>query len=689
MAHRMLGLFAGLALLVTGAGAAQAADSVDALARDVTRLESLRAVKDVQRNYAQYGQFGLWGDMADLFATDGKVIWGDKTVTGRAAIRAWLAAQGPQGLAPGAMNTLLTENPLVNLSADGTSAKGRWSHIAMTGDGKGQAHIIGGIFENDYVLEAGRWKIATLHYFPQYEGSYADGWSNVGQQDLPIVPYHFDADSQGVPIPAPVGAAPHSGATPAGLKARIAALNDEDDVRNLQSAYGYYVDRRMWDDVADLFAKDAMIEIAGAGTFKGAAGVRKALALMGPAGLTRGILNEHPQFDAIVKVSPGGHEAWTRGTELGLIGDAGKGTSAWEFNVFRNRFVKEGGIWKIREMRIVPVMKADYKTGWADGGTLGRRLAEMPAFLGPNPATGRAVALDGRTPFAVRPMTPAIAAPAASAPGSLDDLRRRYLRSLTYDGTQNVSAAYGYYLDDFQWPPMSRIFALKGNKQSPFAGYYMGRERIDGAATAMWGPTRDPMSAKRNNLAFHWRFQPVIIVSHDGRSSTLRTRLFQPLTVKWERSSGKPNPNGLNGGMYPNDQIVLEDGVYRFWSITIDEHYFTTPNWEGGWSAAKEPPAGERPQPTKLVKIYPPDVLISDLGKREEGFRGGTGETITWPGILPMWFHYRNPVSGRTPDLYWPDCVPCTMLPDASMTRHGYTLPPSGPQVDGIEVKAP
>jgi hypothetical protein len=87
------------------------------------------------------------------------------------------------------------------------------------------------------------------------------------------------------------------------------------------------------------------------------------------------------------------------------------------------------------------------------------------------------------------------------------------------------------------------------------------------------------------------------------------------------------------------------------------------------------------------MQRYPPDIPITALGKREEGFRGGTGETITWPGILPMWFHYRNPVSGRTPTLYWPDCVPCTMLPEASMTRNGYQLPPPGPQVDGVEVR--
>jgi hypothetical protein len=58
-----------------------------------------------------------------------------------------------------------------------------------------------------------------------------------------------------------------------------------------------------------------------------------------------------------------------------------------------------------------------------------------------------------------------------------------------------------------------------------------------------------------------------------------------------------------------------------------------------------------------------------------EGFQGGTGTTIRWPGILPMWFHYKNPVSGRMPALYWPNCGTCEYAPQTSMDKWGYTLP--------------
>jgi hypothetical protein len=674
----------------TSAPAQGPADSADSLARDVGRLESLRAVKNLQRSYAQYGQFGLWTGMAELFSSSGKIIWDEEVIEGKAAIARWLAKRsGPVDMIGGALNTEMIDDPLVNLALDGRSAKARWRGLAFRGDGQGRAWMEGGLYENDYVQEDGRWKIAVLHYYPQYEGSYEKGWSNVGQRDLPIVPYHFTVDETGIPIPSPQGAPPASGAMLASLSARVAAMNDEDDVRNLQNSYGYYADLRMWDDIVDLFSRDGVIEVAGR-LYRGKAGVRQAFALMGPAGLSHGVLNDRPMFDILVKILPGGQEAFARGTELGMIGEADKGTARWEVNIFHNRFIKEGGLWKIREMRLTPVMKADYKAGWGKGGMFGAKRQPMPALLGPNPATGQPVATGSFAIASTKPLTSAVKTRLLSTTAPIADVRRRYLRSLTYDGTENVSSAYGHYLDDFQWPGMSGIFAVKGNKQSPFAGYYFGRDRIAGAATAMYGKTPDPTSVMRARLAIHWRIQPVIHVSHDGRSTLLRTRLFHPNTGKYDAASGAPNKVGtIQTGMYPNDQVVLEDGVWRLWTLTIDEPYMTMPDWQGGWSAAKPPPPGGGMRPSPLLQRYPPDLPITALGKREEGFAGGPGTTINWPDILPMWLHYRNPVSGRVPPLYWPDCVPCELQPHNRLTSNGYQMPPTGPTADGLVIKAP
>jgi hypothetical protein len=674
---------------VGAAKEAQSIEGLDDLARDIERTESLRAVKDVQRAYAQYNQFGLWDDMAALFAEGASVMWGDDRVEGRDAIARWLEQDrggGQEGLRPGALNTEFIDEPLVNLSVDGENAQGRWLSLAFKSDGAGRAWFEGGLYENDYVREDGVWKIAAMRYFPQYEGPYADGWTNVDGEDLPIIPYHFTVDETGVPIPQADGPAPETDETLESLEGRIATLNDEDSVRNLQNAYGYYVDRKMWDDVADLFASESAVEISG-DVFQGREGVRQAMELMGSAGLQHGELNERPLFDTIIEVAPGGQEAISRGIELAMLGDADDGTAGWEINVFRNRFVKEDGVWKFRELRVYPVMKADYGEGWGDElGVEGEKPA-LPAFLAVNPATGRAVDTADFKVVADEDLTGAIAAEETTAPAGAEDrlaeARRRLQRSQAYDAVVNVSAAYGYYLDDFQWTALSSIFAEEGNKQSPFAGYYLGQDRIMGAANAMWGPPREMRSA----ISFHWRTQPVIHVSHDGRSANLRTRLFQPRTTKDPGAPAYFYMGGLHGGMYPNDQLVLENGIWRFWSLTIDEHYFYSPDWKGGWAAAKDPEENEPRRPSPLLEKYPPDILLTDLGRRQEGFKGGTGVTVDWPSILPMWFHYRNPVSGREPEHFWPDCVPCEKLPEASMTEYGYQMPPTGPEIDGEEVR--
>ena len=682
------------ALFLLAAPLVQAQDvprqQIDELARDVSRVEAVRDVKDLQRFYAQYLQFGLWDEAASLFAEDAVLVWGDRTIRGRKAISDWIRRRvgGTRGLAPGAMHSEFIDNPLINLSVDGQSAKTRWMALTFAGNGKGKTMIEGGLFENEYVLRDGKWVISRAVFFPQYVGDYENGWSNAGGGELPQFPFHFTVDETGIPIPPPADPAPASDAGLDELEQRIALLNAEDSVRNLQNAYGYYVDQKMWDDIVDLFSEDGMVEIAGTGTFQGKPGVRQAMELMGEQGLSQGQFNEHPSFSLIVTVMPGAQEAYARGLVLGMRSRELNGASSWEFATFRNRFVKEGGLWKLREMRIYPTMTADYAEGWSQGGTQ-HLTGILPAFTEPHPVTGEDVSIAGFDLAGAEPLTdavPPLATDRMMRPATaerLNEAQRRLRRSHAFDGVVNVSSAYGYYLDDFFWDELGSIFAREGNKHSPFAGFYLGQDRIKGAANAMYGPP----PATRPGISFHWRTQPVIHISHDGRSANLRTRLFQPRTSMTRANSSGLLNNTLNSGMYPNDQAVLEDGVWRLWSLTIDEHYMTMRDWKEGWAGVKPVPPGQGAGQSPLVERYPPDILMTKLGRRAEHFRGGTGVTLQWPDIMPMWFHYKNPVSGRVPELYWPDSVPSVLLPESRLIEHGYQMPPNGPEVDGIHIE--
>ncbi len=719
MAYRAKGAAWALAWTLVAVGrCAVAAPSLDNLSRDVERAESIRAVKTLQRTYAQYAQFGLWNEMGALFADDGVLDTGTDQVKGHKAIAAFLTKKygnGHQGLDAGAINTLMIAAPVVNLSVDGKTAKGRWDSMRLICDGKGNASIEGGVFENDYVKENGVWKIADLHYHPQYAGPYEIGWTNVDGKDLPIVPYHYDGDSAGLPIPKPTGPAPKATVSLAALEKRIRVMNDEDKVRNLQAAYNYYVDRKMWDDVVDLFAANSVVEIGGVGVYDGPAGARRAMERMGPAGLTHGQLNDHLLFDDVAKILPGGREARIRGFELAMVGEADKGEEHWEVNVFDNRFAKEGGIWKVREMRIFPLLRSEYHQGWGKSrlpepvptGTLapdhpvppadlGSQDEVIPDFDAPNPVTGRKVVLPPGKKFVARtaltgaiPNTPS-APPSGNEEQRVAEAARRLAVSAAYDGAENVNSAYGNLIDDFQWTDMAKLFGKHGAKEVPFAGYYAGFDRLAHAVFLEYG---DAVVTGRPSIAFHWLIQPVINVASDGRSASARSYLFHPDTAK------TPGSASLFGAMYPDNQFVLEDGVWRLWTLSLDEPYFELPGgWQGGWSSAPKPrpprfpqssPAKGANQPVQkhyfgadLVAKFPPDVPITALGVREEHFRGGTGETWEWPKILPMWWGYKNPVSGRTPENFLPDCVPCDYSPDMSMSKHGYLLPPIGPEAD-------
>lgn len=714
-------------MLLLALASSGAAASLSTLARDVKRLESVREIKDVQKSFAQFAQFGRWRQMAELFADDGIVHWGQgaplddddaDVIQGPDDIEAWLEADAGDmdGIRPGSFNAHLNEMPLISLSEDGSSAKARWQVLRLMGDGAGETRVQAGVYENEYTSVAEEegsgslWRISLLRYYPMTEGNFAEGWDNVGSGErlLPIIPYHFTPDEAGLPIPLYDSSAESDGGEEDGeyeegdedeggdsdserdidiLAYKISQLNDEDEVRNLQHAYGYYVDQRMWTDVLDLCTEDASITIDGT-TQSGPEEIRSALEeWMGSENLTEGILNEHPMFDVMVKISPDGTEATTRGLEMGLIGDMDERQSFWRFTVFRHTFSKDDGtgIWKVKALDFTRLIDAEYQEGWGGSGS-------VPSEDGPiDPPEFTSQDWRSRS-------TPDGYATPADSFNSTDDLLShltdQFSQSAAFDETENVGSAYGYFADDIRCQNFADLHAEKGFKESPGMGWYYTRERIAQACLARYN-TFDP-DPQRPRVPFHWRIQPVVIPSNDGRSTSMRTKLLQFGTSNNDKA-GFQGLQGFNGGMY-HDQFILEEtpeGTLRrkLWCLTIDEFYWQTPEWEQGWIA---PRSNKRElTPRQGLDDYPPDVPLTDplLGDREMGLPGGPIDTIAYPQILTMWFAYRNPVSGRIPEAYWaPGCVPCRgAKPEWALPENGYQEPPTGPthlmaKLEGSEI---
>jgi len=628
------------AALLSGPALAQSEAGAAGLAHRLDQAESIRAVKRLEVSQAQFIQYRLWDNVEQLYSSDAEATFGDEHARGPAAIRAqWQAIFGdlPEGPTEGVLSVELVMTPVVTMLRDGDHARGRWHVVTLGGRLGGDARWTGAIMENEYQREDGVWRISRVRYYPQFAGPYEQGWTNL-TDDLEIVPYHYTPAQAGTPIPhdaAPPAAV--ADVDPASIASRVGALNAEDEVRNLQNIYGYYVDRKMWDDVGDLFEADGTLEIAGLGRWNGAASIRRGLERDGPPGLREGEVNDRVQVNMTVTIDRSGDQATARGLEFGMVGQNG-GDAFWTIATFENDYVRRDGTWRIARMRLYPQMRTNYYMGWArswlpepqpadehapDLPLPALHGAQFPAFRAQHPTTGESVVY----PTEAEPVAAAGGLPrVGGVPLQTGDLAPQLARAIGYDAVEHISSAFGNWLDDFQWRDLAALFARDGIRLSPTVGYYVGPERIRAIQEARYGPPRQP----RMSIPMHLRTQPVIVFGGDPSAALLRTRLLQ-------FNSNFGSPGSMTSGIY-NDSARVEDGTWKFAEVLI-RHLWRSPNYAAGWARV---PAGSGRQAAgsvdALLERFPPDRPLVEDG------------LAPFPEIGPICFPYANPVTGRRSD---------------------------------------
>ncbi len=116
-----------------------------------------------------------------------------------------------------------------------------------------------------------------------------------------------------------------------------------------------------------------------------------------------------------------------------MIGEADKGTARWEISVFRNRFVKEDGVWKLKELNVYPILDVDYFKGWASEGVV--RNVSLPPMLG--------VTVDKRVASGTQSRLDRHRVTRRSAPASraLDGLRRHRERLRPRTATTSMTSS--------------------------------------------------------------------------------------------------------------------------------------------------------------------------------------------------------------------------------------------------------
>jgi hypothetical protein len=150
------------------------------------------------------------------------------------------------------------------------------------------------------------------------------------------------------------------------LTERVERLEGSRAVKKLQRAFGYYVDRGLWGDAADLFTDDGTLELGGDGVYVGKDRIREYLKRLhgGQEGLIYGQLNEWVTLQPAISVAADGQSATARWRDLGMLGQY-KQHAEWRDAIYENRYVKEGGVWKIQSLRLYVNFVAPYDKGWA------------------------------------------------------------------------------------------------------------------------------------------------------------------------------------------------------------------------------------------------------------------------------------------------------------------------------------
>lgn len=148
------------------------------------------------------------------------------------------------------------------------------------------------------------------------------------------------------------------------LQAGVTRAKDVSAIKKLQRTYGYYLDRGLADDMADLFTDNEPVAEYEAGAFIGKDSIRKAFKFLGPNNsLPEGRMMTHMQLQGVVHVADDGKTANGRWRALAMT--ANKGQAYWQEGPYEVQYVKENDVWKIKNLHWYQTFTAPYEGGWA------------------------------------------------------------------------------------------------------------------------------------------------------------------------------------------------------------------------------------------------------------------------------------------------------------------------------------
>jgi hypothetical protein len=632
------------------AHAVSAPDAAGLLQRAERALD-LKEIERLQRSYGYYIDRSDWDNVVDLLTDDATAEYGQSGVyVGKPSIRALLygIGYGKRGLMPQQLREHTQLQPVITLAADGNSARGRWRAVVLLGQFEQYARWQIGPYENEYRKENGVWKISRLHWYETFTVPFVGGWktkmevTNVADRKLPppdrpvsfkyepwpsvyLPPYGFSHPVREVANSAsavPATTTSNNKVSPmqlARLQQAVAHLEDEREIEILQRTYGYYVDKNLWSEIAQLFADDGTLEIGGRGVFVGRKRVQQYLEWLGFP--VHGRLYDHTQMQPVIHVSPDGMTAKGRWRALVFGGDYGA-VSVFGDCIYENEYRKVNGKWMIQKLHAYFEMYTDLDKGWGIRAWPNTRPEkELPPDLPPTTVYDMypgviTSPLHYENPVTGKPVYAAVKAAPPPATATLDQLAARLSRLEDARAIEYLHNAYSYYLDRWQWDDAANLFASDGSIELAQRGVYTGKARVR-RFLELFGA----QGVHQGEIFDHVQYQPVVHVAPDGLTAKARVREFS--------MEGKYGVDASIGGGIFENEYVKENGVWKIKTL----HQYTTfaADLERGWAG------GPRPAPGAST-VLPPD-------------KPPTLKYQSYPIYYLQPFHYPNPVTGLMPKL--------------------------------------
>lgn len=175
-----------------------------------------------------------------------------------------------------------------------------------------------------------------------------------------------------------------------------------------------------------------------------------------------------------------------------------------------------------------------------------------------------------------------------------------------------LSRAYGHYVDKSRHDDVADLFAEDGVVEILGRGVFIGQDRV-----REYMHNLSPVGPREGSLFNHMHLQPVIHVSPDGRSASVRSRLLVMFGIEGVDAQ-------WGSGIYEN-VLVKEDGVWKLDYLHGYQTFYT--DYEEGWARYSSPIFAP-------YERLPPD-------------RPQSVPYDPWPAAFVPPFHYVNPVSGR------------------------------------------